>query len=81
LWVPNIFGTHKVAECLGESGSYPAARDLSRLIAGALTEDDAYGPEHPDTLPLARELLKVQEARWQALDAAWRPPEPKAGCG
>jgi hypothetical protein len=40
----------RIANYLGYSGSYPAARDLLRLIADALSEDDAYGPEHPGTL-------------------------------
>jgi hypothetical protein len=43
-------GMRQIAEYLGHSGSYPAARDLSGLIADALTTHDAYGPDHPDTL-------------------------------
>ena len=43
-------GMGRIARYLGYSGSYPAARDLSRQIADAYTEDEAYGPEHPDTL-------------------------------
>src|SRR5262249_25260537 len=43
-------GMRQIATYLGWSGSYPAARDLFQLIAGAYTEDDAYGPKHPDTL-------------------------------
>ena len=43
-------GMWQIAQYLGYSGSYPAARDLFGLIADAHTEDDAYGPEHPDTL-------------------------------
>jgi hypothetical protein len=43
-------GTWRIAEYLGWSGSYPAARDLFQSIADAHTDDDAYGPEHPDTL-------------------------------
>ncbi len=40
----------RIAHYLGASGSYPAARDLFQLIAEASRNDDARGPEHPDTL-------------------------------
>ena len=43
-------GMWRIAQYLGFSGSYPAARDLFRLIADAHQEDDAHGAEHPDTL-------------------------------
>jgi hypothetical protein len=43
-------GMWRIAQYLGFSGSYPAARDLFRLIADAYLEDEAYGAEHPDTL-------------------------------
>jgi hypothetical protein len=43
-------GMRRIADYLGQSGSFLAARDLWRLIARAYGEDDAYGPEHPDTL-------------------------------
>jgi len=43
-------GMWQIARYLGHSGSYPAARDLFRLIADAYREDDAYGAEHPRTL-------------------------------
>ncbi len=49
-------GMWQIARYLGFSGSYPAARDLFRLIADAHTEDDAYGPEHPDTLAARHEV-------------------------
>ena len=60
-------GMRKIALYLGYSGSYPAARDLFQLIAAAHSQDEAYGPEHPDTLTARHEL-----ARWigQAGDAA-----------
>jgi Tetratricopeptide repeat len=60
-------GLRQIARYLGYSGSYPAARDLFQLIADAHTEDDAYGPEHPDTLTARYNL-----ARWtgEAGDAA-----------
>ena len=56
-----------IAQYLGSSGSYPAARDLFQLIVDAHNEDDTYGPEHQDTL-IARATL----AYWtgQAGDAA-----------
>ena len=61
------FGMRQMASYLGHSGSYLAARDLFRLIAGAYQEDEAFGPEHRDTLA-ARTAL----ARWtgEAGDAA-----------
>jgi hypothetical protein len=43
-------GMLQIADYLGHSGSYPAALNLARLIADALTDNEAYGPEHPDTL-------------------------------
>jgi hypothetical protein len=43
-------GMWQIAQYLGHSGSYPAARDLSLLIANALEEDKAHGPENGDTL-------------------------------
>jgi hypothetical protein len=43
-------GMAQIANYLGFSGSFAAARDLYQLIAGAHNEDDAYRPEHPDTL-------------------------------
>ena len=56
-----------IAQYLGSSGSYQPARDLFQLIVDAHNEDDAYGPEHQDTL-IARATL----AYWtgQAGDAA-----------
>ena len=60
-------GMGRIARYLGESGSYPAARDLCRLIVGACTADDAHGPGHPRTLAARHEL-----ARWTGMagDAA-----------
>ncbi|HLN71579.1 MAG TPA: FxSxx-COOH system tetratricopeptide repeat protein [Streptosporangiaceae bacterium] len=60
-------GMWQIAQYLGESGSYPAARDLSQLIADAYREDSAYGAERPATLTARHEL-----ARWTGLagDAA-----------
>ena len=43
-------GVWQIARYLGYSGSYPGARDLFQQIADACTDDDAYGPEHSDTL-------------------------------
>ena len=60
-------GLWRITQSLGHSGSYTAARDLSRLIADAHTKSDAYGPEHPDTLTARHNL-----AAWtgEAGDAA-----------
>ena len=52
-------GMWRIASYLGESGSYPAARDLFQLIADAYTENDASGAEHPGTLAVRHNL-----ARW-----------------
>ena len=49
-------GMWRIARYLGESGSYPAARDLFQQIADAYWDDDAYGPEHPDTLAARLDL-------------------------
>jgi hypothetical protein len=60
-------GMWLIANYLGYSGSYPVARDLSQLIADARNEDEAYGPQHRDTLAARGSL-----ARWtgEAGDAA-----------
>jgi hypothetical protein len=60
-------GMRRIATYLGWSGSYPAARDLFQLIADAYKEDDAYGPEHPNTLDA---LAGVASWTGQAGDAA-----------
>jgi hypothetical protein len=67
ILAPTSSGMWRIANFLGPSGSYPAARDLFGLIADALTEDDAYGPEHPGTQAARHEL-----ASWagEAGDAA-----------
>ena len=43
-------GMERIATYLGAIGSYLAARDLWHQIADALSQDDAYGPEHWGTL-------------------------------
>jgi hypothetical protein len=60
-------GTWQIAAYLGHSGSHPASRDLFRQIADAYNEDEALGPDHPDTLIARHEL-----ANWtgEAGDAA-----------
>jgi Tetratricopeptide repeat len=60
-------GMWQIAQYLGYSGSYPAARDLSQLIADAYSASDAYGPEHRNTLS-----ARVSLVRWtgEAGDAA-----------
>jgi hypothetical protein len=47
---PTSSGMFQIAQYLGWSGSYQAARDLSQLIADARTVSNAYGPNHRDTL-------------------------------
>jgi Domain of unknown function (DUF4062) len=49
-------GMRPIANYLGHSGNYPAARDLWHLIVDAYSEDDAYGPEHRGTLAARYEL-------------------------
>jgi hypothetical protein len=49
-------GIWRIAQYLGYSGSYPAARDLFGLIADAHRDSADYGPGHRDTLA-ARGLL------------------------
>jgi Domain of unknown function (DUF4062) len=49
-------GMFRIAQYLGRSGSYPAARDLFQLIVDARREDNAYGVEHRDTLIARHEL-------------------------
>jgi len=60
-------GMWRIANYLGYSGSYPAARDLFQLIADAHLSDDAYGPEHRDTM-----VARISVAYWagEAGDAA-----------
>jgi hypothetical protein len=43
-------GISRLAQYLGYSGSYQAARDLFALTADAHGESGDYGPEHPETL-------------------------------
>ena len=64
---PTSGANWQIAQYLGYSGSYLAARDLFQLIAKAHRDSDAYGPEHPDTLNALHSL-----AVWagQAGDAA-----------
>ena len=49
-------GMWQIANYLGSSGNYPAARDLFQLIADAHRQDADYGPEHPDTLAARHNL-------------------------
>jgi hypothetical protein len=60
-------GMWRIATYLGSSGNYLAARDQFQLITNAYRDDDAYGPEHQDTLAARNQL-----ARWtgRAGDAA-----------
>ena len=60
-------GMWRLADYLGQSGSYLAARDLWQLIARAYEADGAYGSEHRDTL-----VARANLAYWtgEAGDAA-----------
>ena len=61
-------GMSRIAQYLGYSGSYRAARDLFQMIADAYGESDTYGPEHRDTLDARSEL-----ARWTGAAGGMRP--------
>ena len=56
---PTSDGMWRIAQYLGYSGIYSAARDLFQAIADAHSDDDVYGAEHRDTLAARAEL-----ARW-----------------
>ena len=82
---PTSGGLGRIANYLGYSGSFAAARDLWQRIVGAYREDDAYGAEHPRTLAARAHL-----ADWTGVagDAAGGPgpvrgaaPDPGAGAG
>jgi Domain of unknown function (DUF4062)/Tetratricopeptide repeat len=60
-------GMFRIAQYLGYSGSYPAARDLFQVIADARKSADTYGPEHPETLAA---LFKLANYTGYAGDAA-----------
>jgi Tetratricopeptide repeat len=47
---PTSSGMWRIADYLVSTGSYPAARDLYQLLADAHAADEAYGPEHRNTL-------------------------------
>ncbi len=49
-------GMRRIAQYLGHSGSYPAARDLWQEIVNAHRKDEAYDPERQDTLAACAEL-------------------------
>ena len=49
-------GMWAIAQALGYSGSYLAARDLFQEIATAHEQDAAYGPDHRDTLAARNQL-------------------------
>lgn len=70
-------GMRQIAEYLGHSGSYAAARDQFRLIADALTESDTHGADYPDTLAacssLALNSLHEGERAAEVVDSVvWR---------
>ena len=64
---PSSDGMARIANYLGASGSYTAARDLFQLITDAHAAHDALGPGHPGTLDAHHQL-----AHWtgKAGDAA-----------
>ena len=62
-------GIWQVAQYLDYSGNYPAARDLTQLIADAYRQDDAYGAEHPQTLTTRANLAHWTGAAGDAAGA------------
>jgi Tetratricopeptide repeat len=60
-------GMWDIAQALGYSGSYLAARDLFQQITAAYEQDAAYGAEHPLTLSARHQLARLTG---QAGDAA-----------
>jgi hypothetical protein len=53
---PASGGMARIANYLGSSGSYAAARDLFQVITEARVAHDAYGPAHPGTLHVRHSL-------------------------
>ena len=66
---PAAPGMHQIAGALGNSGSYPAARDLAQQIAAERERDENYGPEHPDTLSVRSHLASWTGAAGDAAGA------------
>jgi Tetratricopeptide repeat len=62
-------GMLQIANYLGYSGSYPAARDVLQLIDDARTVDDAYGAEHAGTLAARASLASFTGAAGDAAGA------------
>ena len=62
-------GTWRIASYLGDSGSYPAARDLWQLIADAQDEDDACGPEDSAILTAQANLAALTGLAGDAVGA------------
>jgi Domain of unknown function (DUF4062) len=76
-------GMWQIAQYLGYSGSYPAARDLFQLIADASSQDEAYGPEHPDTLATRASLASWTGEAGDAAGPATSSPRccpSRSGC-
>jgi len=51
---PGSSGIERIADYLGNSGSYAAARDLQQTVLG--TREQTLDPKHPDTLTARRNL-------------------------
>ena len=86
---PASDGMFQIAESLGHSGSYVAARDLLMRIAEARQDSQDYGPDHPGTLdararhawsigaagdgPAARDQLAALLPEWERLSGPGHP--------
>ena len=62
-------GMFWIAQSLGHSGSYQAARELFTLIAGAYRDSEDYDPDHPRTLTARADLAYCTGAAGDATAA------------
>ncbi len=62
-------GISRIADYLGWSGSYPAARDLVEAMVAAHRNSASYGPEHPETLSACHNLATWTGAAGDAAGA------------
>jgi hypothetical protein len=86
---PASDGMLQIAQSLGDSGSYQAARDLFMRIADARQDSQDYGPDHPGTLdararhawsagaagdgPAARDQLAALLPDWERVSGPGHP--------
>jgi hypothetical protein len=66
-------GIRRVAQALGFSGDYAAARNLCALVANTLQGSGDYGPKHPSTLAVRSNLAHWTRRRGVPLTRANGP--------